>query len=40
MGLKYRDPNTGSFKELTIKASDTLPIGSMVPYGNIKPPTG
>ena len=40
MGLKYRDPSTGSFKELTIKASDTLPIGSMVPYGNINPPTG
>lgn len=40
MGLKYRDPNTGSFKELTIKASDTLPIGSMVPYGNVNPPTG
>lgn len=40
MGLKYRDPDTGLFKELTVKASDTLPIGSMVPYGNINPPTG
>lgn len=40
MGLKYRDPNTGSFKEINVKTSDTLPIGSMLPYGNVNPPTG
>lgn len=40
MGLKYRDPETGQFKEINVKTSDTLPIGSMLPYGNVNPPTG
>ena len=32
--MKYRDPITGEYKELFLKASDTLPIGSIVPYGS------
>lgn len=40
MGLKYRDPNTGSFKEINVKTSDTLPIGTIVPYAGFTVPTG
>lgn len=32
--MKYKDPITGEYKELFLKASDTLPIGSIVPYGS------
>ena len=30
--MKYRDPQTGEFKDITVKASDTLPIGTIVDY--------
>lgn len=40
MGLKYRDPNTGSFKEINVKTSDTLPIGAVVSYTGLNAPTG
>lgn len=40
MGMKYRDPETGQFKDLKIKTSDTLPIGTQVAYGGTVPPTG
>lgn len=40
MGLKYRDPNTGSFKEISVKTSDTLPIGAVVSYAGLNTPTG
>lgn len=40
MGLKYRDPNTGSFKEINVKTSDTLPIGAVVSYAGLNAPTG
>lgn len=40
MGLKYRDPNTGSFKEINVKTSDTLPIGAIVSYTGFIAPTG
>ena len=32
--MKYKDPITGEYKELFLKASDTLPIGTIVPYGS------
>ena len=36
--MKYRDPQTGEFKDITVKASDTLPIGTIVDYdGDIVP---
>ena len=36
--LKYKDPSTGDFKEIYIKVSDTLPIGSICQYvGNTIP---
>lgn len=40
MGMKYRDPETGQFKDLKVKTSDTLPIGTQVAYGGAIPPTG
>lgn len=40
MGLKYRDPNTGSFKEINVKTGDTLPIGAVVSYAGLNAPTG
>lgn len=40
MGMKYRDPETGQFKDLKVKTSDTLPIGTQVAYGGAVPPTG
>ena len=40
MGMKYRDPETGQFKDLKVKTSDTLPIGTQVAYGGTVPPTG
>lgn len=40
MGMKYRDPETGQFKDLKVKTSDTLPIGTQVAYGGSVPPSG
>lgn len=40
MGLKYRDPKTGQFKEINVKTSDTLPIGAVVSYAGLNAPTG
>lgn len=40
MGLKYRDPNTGSFKEISVKTRDTLPIGAVISYTGPNAPTG
>lgn len=40
MGLKYRDPETGQFKDINVKASDTLPIGAIVSYASATAPTG
>lgn len=40
MGLKYRDPKTGQFKEIGVKTSDTLPIGAVVSYAGLNVPTG
>lgn len=40
MGMKYRDPETGQFKDISVKVSDTLPIGTQVAYGGSTPPTG
>lgn len=37
--MKYKDPLTGEYKELFLKASDTLPIGAIVPYGSDDIPT-
>ncbi|MBQ8044717.1 MAG: tail fiber protein [Clostridia bacterium] len=37
--MKYKDPITGEYKELFLKASDTLPIGAIVPYGSDDIPT-
>ena len=28
--MKYKDPTTGNFKELFVKATDELPIGSEI----------
>ena len=40
MGLKYRDPKTGQFKEINVKTSDTLPIGAVVSYTGLNAPIG
>lgn len=40
MGMKYRDPNTGQLKELSLKAADTLPIGSVIAYSGSNEPSG
>ena len=40
MGMKYRDPETGQFKDLKVKTSDTLPIGTIVEYDGINVPSG
>lgn len=40
MGMKYRDPNTGQLKELSLKAADTLPIGTIVDYDGETVPDG
>lgn len=37
--FKYKDPKTNEFKEISIKASDTLPIGTQVAYGGTVAPT-
>ena len=38
--MKYRDPVTGEFKEITVKVSDTLPIGAEVDYDGTTVPSG
>ena len=38
--MKYRDPVTGEFKDITVKASDTLPIGTIVDYDGTTVPSG
>lgn len=38
--MKYRDPDTGEFKDITVKASDTLPIGTEVDYDGTEVPSG
>ena len=40
MGMKYRDPNTGQLKELSLKAADTLPVGTIVDYDGETVPEG
>ena len=38
--MKYRDPETGEFKELYVKAIDTLPVGTEVDYEGDEAPAG
>lgn len=38
--MKYRDPETGEFKELYVKAVDTLPVGTEVDYEGEDVPAG
>ena len=38
--MKYRDPETGEFKELYTKAADTLPVGTEVDYDGDEVPAG
>lgn len=38
--MKYRDPQTGEFKDITVKVSDTLPIGTEVDYDGTTVPNG
>ena len=38
--MKYRDPNTGEIKSISVKASDTLPIGSVVEFEGDAIPEG
>jgi len=38
--MKYRDPETGEFKEIYVKAADTLPVGSVVDYDGEEIPAG
>lgn len=40
MGMKYKDPSTGQLKELSLKAADTLPIGTIVDYDGEDVPEG
>lgn len=40
MGMKYKDPVTGQLKELSLKAADTLPIGTIVDYDGQDVPEG
>lgn len=40
MGIKYKDPTTGNFKEINVKVADTLPVGSEVDYNGTTIPTG
>lgn len=40
MGLKYRDPKTGQFKDISVKINDTLPIGTVVSYTGLNAPAG
>ena len=38
--MKYRDPETGEFKELYTKAADTLPVGTVVDFDGDEVPAG
>lgn len=38
--MKYRDPQTGEFKDITVKVADTLPVGSEVDYNGTTVPNG
>ena len=38
--MKYRDPQTGEFKDITVKVADTLPVGTEVDYDGTKVPSG
>lgn len=38
--MKYRDPQTGEFKDITIKVADTLPVGTIVEYDGTTIPNG
>lgn len=38
--MKYRDPQTGEFKEITVKVADTLPVGTEVDYDGTTVPNG
>jgi microcystin-dependent protein len=38
--MKFRDPNTGHFKDLNVKVSDTFPIGATTTYGGTTLPAG
>lgn len=38
--MKFRDPETGEFKELYVKAADTLPVGTEVDYEGEEVPAG
>lgn len=38
--MKYRDPQSGEFKDITVKVSDTLPIGAEVDYDGTTVPNG
>lgn len=38
--MKYRNPKTGEFKDLLVKVTDTLPVGSIVEYEGETIPEG
>ena len=38
--MKYKDPVTGELKQLSVKAADTLPIGTIVDYDGETVPEG
>ena len=38
--MKYRDPQTGEFKDITVKVADTLPVGTIVEYDGTTVPNG
>ena len=38
--MKYRNPKTGEFKDLVVKVTDTLPVGSIVDYEGATIPEG
>ena len=38
--MKYRDPVTGEFKDITVKVADTLPVGTEVDYDGTEVPSG
>lgn len=40
MGIKYKDPTTGQFKDISVKVADSLPIGTEVDYDGETVPTG
>lgn len=38
--MKFRDSETGEFKELYAKAADTLPVGTVVDFDGVEIPAG